>query len=108
MRFVGTAPWTEETGGYEFSLSEDGTLVHLHEADVIKVHYQQDRDELVLYFRYDKRFAEGLGTADLSVKLLDMYGMGTFIFESVPVCIRLSADEVEVAAMASLPPEDSA
>ena len=60
MRFVGTAPWTEETGGYEFSLSEDGTLVHLHEADVLKVHYQQDRDELVLYFRYDKRFAEGL------------------------------------------------
>lgn len=108
--------------------------MHLHDADITKIDYRQNRGELRLYFRYDPALAEGpLRTRpvlalyfrgckilewennfvssdppDLSVKLLDMYGAGVFVLDSVPAHIRLSADEVEVAIMEDLPPGDLA
>ena len=136
MKFTGTSRWTNETGGYEFRLSEDGTLVHLHDADLVKVDYRRDIGQLRLFFRYDQEFAEGLlrdrpflalsfgkctilewqdhlfscdvttDGPDLSVKLLDVHDGNTIVFESVPVRIRFSTDEVQVVALTEMPPDE--
>src|SRR5829696_7541584 len=45
---------------------------------------------------------------DLSVKLLDVHDGNTIVFESVPVRIRFSTDEVQVVALTEMPPRRTA
>jgi hypothetical protein len=59
MRFAGTLPWSKESGGYEFELT-DGTAVHLHDTDLLSAAYDRSTADLTLFFRYDPRYATGL------------------------------------------------
>lgn len=133
MQFLGTSPWTEEGGGYEFHLSEDGTLVHLHDADIVRADHRLDTKDIDLYFMYDRNYTEGVvrerpviwmrfancnvvewavgipsasdrrKDADLSVKTLSIYDGNFIILESVHADMKFTTDAVTVRAIATVP-----